>query len=144
MQVKFAKEGREKEEPPSHLSYREVETLNHNKKKAIFHCKTEGHNPNQDALHQLPQHQQTIIFCLRTSHCRLNSHLKRSGVKTYAQCHCGEVDQTPEYYLQSCSLHHQARQQIWPDRVSLKTELWGPAEDLFLISKYAALTEEMI
>ena len=59
---------------------------------------------------------------------------------TSAQCPCGEADQTPEHYLQSCSLYHQARQQIWPTCVSLKTKLWGSAEDLFLTSKYAALT----
>ena len=119
-------------------------TLIHNKKKAIFHCKTEGYNPNQDALHQLTRHQQTIIFRLRTGHCRLNSHLKRIGVKTSAQCPCGEADQTPEHYLQSCSLHQQARQQIWPTCVSLKTKLWGSAEDLLLTSRYAALAGERI
>ena len=54
MADQLAKEGREKEQPPSHLSYREVKTFIHNKKKAIFHCKTEGYNPNQDALHHLP------------------------------------------------------------------------------------------
>ena len=98
----------------------------------------------QDALHQLARHQQTIIFRLRTGHCRLNSHLKRIGVKTSAQCPCGEADQTPEHYLQSCSLHQQARQQMWPTCVSLKTKLWGSAEDLFLTSRYAALTGERI
>ena len=95
MADQLAKEGREKEQPPSHLSYREVKTLVHNKKKAIFHCKTGGYNPNQDALHQLPRHQQTIIFCLRTGHCRMNSYLKRIGVKTSTQCSCVEADQTP-------------------------------------------------
>ena len=104
----------------------------------------QGYNPNQDALHQLARHQQTIIFRLRTGHCRLNSHLKRIGVKTSAQCPCGEADQTPEHCLQSCSLHQQARQQIWPTCVSLKTKLWGSAEDLFLTSRYAALTGERI
>ena len=126
------------------LHCREVKTLIHNKNKAIFHCKTEGYNPNQDALHQLARHQQTIIFHLRTGHCRLNSHLKRIGVKTSAQCPCGEADQTPEHCLQSCSLHQQARQQIWPTCVSLKTKLWGSAEDLFLTSRYTALTGERI
>ena len=114
------------------------------KKKAIFHGKTGGYNPNQDALHQLARHQQTIIFRLRTDHCRLNSHLKRIGVKTSDQCPCGEDDHTPEHYLRSCSLYHQARQQIWPKCVSLKTKLWGSAEDLFLTSKYASLTGERI
>ena len=78
-------------------------TLTHNKKKAIFHSKTGGYKTNQGALHQLPRHQQTTIFRLRTGHCRLNSHLKRIGVKTSAQCPCGEADQTPEHYLKSCS-----------------------------------------
>ena len=128
-----------------HLSYREGKTLLRNKKnKAIFLSKAGGYNPNQDAPHQLPRHQQTIIFRLRTGHCRLNSHLKRIGVKTSAQCPYIEADQTPEHYLQSCSLYHQARQQIWPTCVSLKTKLWGSAEDLFLASKYAALTGERI
>ena len=92
-------------------------------------AETGGYSPNQDALHQLPRHQQTTIFRLRTGHCRLNSHLKRTGVKASAQCPCGEADQTPEHYLQSCSLHQQARQQIWPTCVSLKTKLWGSAEE---------------
>ena len=135
----LAKDEREKEQPPSHLSYREVKIVIRNKKKAIFHCKTGG-----CTLHQLPRHQQTIIFRLRTGHCRLNSHLKRIGVKTSSQCPCGEADQTPEHYLQSCSLHQQARQQMWPTCVSLKTKVWGSAEDLFLTSKYAALTGERI
>ena len=60
-----------------YLSYREVKTLIHNKNKVIIHCKTGGYTPNQDTLHQLPRHKQTIIFHLRTSHCRLNSHVKR-------------------------------------------------------------------
>ena len=118
-----AKEGREKDQPPSHLSHREAKTLIHNKKKAISHSKTGGYNPNQVALHQLQQLQQTTIFRLRTGRCGLNSHLKRIGVKTSAQCPCEEANQTPEHYLQSCSLYHQARQQIWPTCVSLKTKL---------------------
>ena len=137
--MKWQKEG--KMSNPHHICPTEKSKV-HNKKEAIFHCKTGGYNPHQDELHQLPRHQQTIIFRLRTGHCRLNSHLKRIGIKTSSQCPCGEADQTPEHYLQSCSLHQQARQQIWPTCVSLKTKLWGSAEDLFLTSKYAALTGE--
>ena len=48
------------------------------------------------------------------------------------------------YHLQSCSLHQKTMQQIWPTCVFLKTKLWGSAEDLFLTSKYAALTGERI
>ena len=133
-----------KRKEKSNLSHREVKTFIHDKKKAIFHCKTGGYNPNQDAFHQPPRHQKTTIFRLRTGHCRLNSNFKRTGVKTSAQCLCGEEDQTSEHYLQSCSLYHQARQQIWPTCVSLKTKLGGSAEDLFLTSKYTAPMEETI
>ena len=140
----LAKEGRKNEQPPSHLSNREVNTLFCNKKKTTFHCKTGGYNPNQDALHLLPRHQHTTILRLRTGHCRLNSHLKRIGVTTSVQCPWWECDQIPVHYLQSCSLHLQAKQQIWPTCVSLKIKLWRSAEDLFLISKYAALTGERI
>ena len=86
----------------------------------------------------------TAIFGLGTGHCRLYSHLKRIGVKTSAQCPCGEADQTPEHGLQSCSLYEQGRQQIWPTCVSLKTKLWGSAEDLFLTFKCEALTGKRI
>ena len=135
----LANEGKEKEQPPSYRSYREVKTLIQNKKKTILHSKTGGYNPNQDTLNQLPRHHQTAIFCFRAGHCRLNSHLERTGGKASAQCPCGEADQTPEHFLQSCSLYHQARQQIWPTCVSLKTKLWG-SKDLPLTSKYAVLT----
>ena len=104
------KEG--KRSNPHHICPIEKSELIRNKKKAIFHCKTGGYNPNQDSLHQLPRHQQTTIFHLRTGHCRLNSHLKRTGAKTSTQCPYGEADRTPEHYLQSCSLHQQARQQL--------------------------------
>ena len=53
--------------------------------KVIFHFKTGGYNQNQDALHQMPRHQQTTIFRLKTGVCRLNGLLKRIGVKTSAQ-----------------------------------------------------------
>ena len=144
MADQLAKEGREKEQPHRICPTEKSKLLSIIKKKAIFHCKTEGYNPNQDAFHQLARHQQTIIFHFRAGHCRLNSHPKRIGVKTSAQCPCGEADQTPEHYLQSCLLHQQARQQIWPTCVSLKTMLWGSAEDLLMTSRYATLTGERI
>ena len=76
-------------------------TIIHKKKKAIFHSKTGGYSPKQDALHQLPRHQQTTISHIRTGHCKLNSHLKRIGAKTLAQCPCGEANQTLELVCSS-------------------------------------------
>ena len=54
MADQLAKEEREKEQPLSYLSNREVKTLIHNKKKTSFHNKTGEYKPNQDTLHQLP------------------------------------------------------------------------------------------
>ena len=59
-------------------------------------------------------------------------------------CHWNAEGVRTKHYLQSCSLHQQTRQQIWPTCVSLKTKLWGSAEDLFLTSRYAALMGERI
>ena len=118
--------GRKKRSNPHHTCPTKKSTfLSSIKRKPSSTARLEA-TTKTSALHQLPRHQQTTIFRLRTGHCRLNNHLKRIGVKTSAQC-CGEADQTPEHFLQSCSLYHQARQQIWPTYVSLKTKLWGSA-----------------
>ena len=72
--------------------------------KANFHSRTRGHRPNQHALHQLAHHQQTTIFCQRTGHCGLYTHLKRIGVKALGQCPSREANQT---------LHHFTLQPTW-------------------------------
>ena len=38
--------------------------------------RTGGYNPQQDTLRLLSRHEQTMIFRLRTCHCRLRSHMK--------------------------------------------------------------------
>ena len=101
----LAKEGREKEQPTSHLSYREVKLLSIIKRKPSSTARLE--DTTQTTTHSISSYD--TIFRLRTGHCRLNSHLKRIGVKTSAQCPCREANQTPEHYLQSCSLYHQTR-----------------------------------
>ena len=113
MADQLVKEGRKKKQPPSHLSYREVKTYPKYK---------ENHLPQQDWSIQpkpgrVPSAATTPtdhIFRLKTGNCRLYCHSKRIGIKSSAQCPCGEAAQTPEHYLQSCSLYHLARQQIWP------------------------------
>ena len=111
---------------------------------------TNNHNLKKKKKNQCDDHRRKgkaqVEMETKTQVETKQSHLKRyfCWPKTSAQCPCGEADQTPEHYLQSCSLHQQARQQIWPTCVSLKTKLWGSAEDLFLTSKYVALTGERI
>ena len=38
-------------------------------------------------------------FCLRTSHCRLNSPMKRTGIETSDTLPCGQADQPPQHFL---------------------------------------------
>jgi len=47
-----------------------------------------GYNPQQDTLRLLSRHKQTMIFRLRTGHCRLLSHMKKIGIEKSALCPC--------------------------------------------------------
>ena len=74
---------------------------------------------------------QSIIFCRRTRHLPLNSHLKRIHVKTSAACLlCNHPDENAEHHLFDC--------------INLK-ELWGrflPANPNILKCLYGS-TEQM-
>ena len=137
----LAKESSKKTQPNSHFSYKEARTLIKNNQKAAFHRKTGGYNPHQDALHKLTRPEQTVIFRLRTGHCGLKSHLKRIGIKPTALCDCGEADQTPQHFLQSCLLFNRERRQIWPVTTSMDAKLRGSVEELRMTTQYTALTE---
>ena len=77
----LGKEGSKKQQPKSKLSYQEAKTLIRNKRLADFKHRNRGYNSQQGTLRLLSRHQQTMIFQLRTGHCRLNSHMKRIGIK---------------------------------------------------------------
>ena len=51
-----------------------------NKRLAEFKHRNGGYNPQQDTLRLLSRHEQTVIFRLKTSHCRLRSHMKKIGI----------------------------------------------------------------
>ena len=71
----LAKEGSKKQQPKSKLSYQEEKTLIRNKRLDDFKHRNGGYNPQQDTLRFLiSRHEQTMIFRLRTGHCRLCSH----------------------------------------------------------------------
>ena len=124
----LAKEGRKKDQPSWHLSYKETRTLIRNRQKSTFIDSISGYNPQNDSLHQLSRHKQTTIFRLRTGHCGLKGHLKKIGIQTSAQCDCGKDDQTPNYFLQSCPLYNRERQHIWPVSTTMDAKLWGSAK----------------
>ena len=80
----LAKEGSKKQQPKSKLSYQEAKTLIRNKRLADFKHRNGGYNPQQDTLRLLSRHEQTMIFRLRTGHCRLRSHMKKIGIEKSA------------------------------------------------------------
>ena len=98
----LAKESRKKDQPSSHLSYKETRTLIRNRQKSTLIALIGGYNPQKDPLHQLSHHEQTTIFRLRTVHCELKGHLKNIGIQPSALCDCGKDDQTPNHFQQSC------------------------------------------
>ena len=99
----LANEGSKKQQPIFKLSYQEAKTLIRNKRLADF-------KHQQDTLHLLSRHEQTMIFRLRTGHCRLRSHMKKSGIEKSALCPCGLEAQTTAHVLQSCPLHKRERE----------------------------------
>ena len=44
---------------------------------------------------RLERAQQTAIIRLRTGHCGLSAHLKRTGISDTSLCECGQADQNP-------------------------------------------------
>ena len=108
----LAKEGRNKDQPSSHLSHKETRTLIRKRQKSTFIASIGGYNPQKDPLHQLSRHEQTTIFRLRTGHCGLKGHLKKIGIQPSGLCDCGKDDQTPNHFLQSCPLYNRERQHI--------------------------------
>jgi len=86
-----------KQQPTSKLSYQEAKTLIRNKRITDFKHRNEGYIPQQDTLRLLSCHEQTMIFRLRTGHCRLRSHMEkidivvspltlRTGSTNYSPC----------------------------------------------------------
>ena len=92
--------------------------------------------PLLDPVWRLERVQQATIFSLRTRHCGLNAHLKRTCIV----CECGQTDLTPVHVLQSCPKYAERRQLTWPQGADLATKLWGLAEDLYRTAGFVAST----
>ena len=84
---------------------------------------------------------QTMIFRLRTSHCRLRIHMKKSGIEESDICPCELLEShTTIHAMHSWSLHKEERESTWPTESSLGNKLHGTATDLRLTMRFIALT----
>ena len=130
----LAKEGRKKDQPSSHLSYKETRTLIRNRQKSTFIASIGGYNPQKDSLHQLSRHEQTTIFCLRTGHCGLKGHLNKKWYSLYVI-----VGKMIKHQITSCSHVHynRERQHICPVSTTMDAKLWGSAN---VTTHFATLT----
>ena len=119
--------------------HQEAKTLIRNKRLADIKHRNGGYNPQQDTLLYY-LHEQTMIFRLRTGHCRLRSHMKKVGIEKSALCPCGLEAQTTAHVLQACPLHKRERESTWPTESSLGNKLHGTVTDLRLTVRFIALT----
>ena len=135
---RLAKSGSRQEQTNPPVSYKEAKTLIKRKMQTQFE---EHHNhPSDDQMPHLHRQQQTIIFRLRTGHCRLRAHLYRLGLSHTPDCTCQTGPQTPEHILQSCPLYQDARTQHWPHGATLAEKLWGNREELTKTTKFISST----
>ena len=125
---RLARSGSKEEQPMHKISYGEAKTLIQRQ----FHQKwTEAHpSPSDDGIKNLQRQQQTILFRLRTGHCRLRYHMYRLGLCHSPDCPCETGPQTPEHILQSCPLYQAERSCLWPQGATLQEKLWGTKDQL--------------
>ena len=125
---RLSKEGSKATQEDHPISYSEAKTLLRNCFYSSWRARL---GPREkDETDHLTRRQQTIIFRLRTGHCRLLAHLNRIRISHTDECPCGTETQTPEHILQSCPIHDKLRQATWPDGEDLQEKLWGAAESL--------------
>ena len=84
------------------VTYREAKTLLHSRYNGDWKKQNGGYQAHLDPIWRLERAQQTTIFRLRTGHCGLSAHLKRTGISDTSLCECGQADQTADHVLQSC------------------------------------------
>ena len=119
-------------------TYQEAKTLLRNSQKCQWRRATGDYNPSTDPVNHLARHEQTTIFRLRTGHCGLRAHLRRTGIMDSALCDCKEAEQTIHHILQDCPIWWKQRRQLWPQDESTTNKLWGTAEDLRRTTQFLA------
>nr|KAG5697608.1 hypothetical protein BaRGS_001033 [Batillaria attramentaria] len=125
------------------VTYREAKIIIHNNFRTQWKRRL-GVDDSIDPIHQLQRHQQTILFRLRTGHCRLLSHLNRIRIAHTDECPCGTGPQTPEHILQHCPTYQALRRQTWPEGAELREQLWGSRQDLEKTAGFVTTSEIVI
>ena len=74
------------------VAYREAKTRLHFRYNGDWKKENGGYQAHLDSIWRLERTQQTIIFRLRTGHCGLSAHLKRTGISDTSLCECGQAD----------------------------------------------------
>ena len=100
--VKFGSQAPQTQNP---VTYRETKTLLHSRYNGDWKKEKGGYQAHLDPIWRLEWAQQTTIFRLRTGHCGLSAHLKRTGISDTSLCECGHADQTLDHVLQSCPIY---------------------------------------
>ena len=109
-----------------------------NRQKCQWKRATGDYNPSNDPINRLARHEQTTIFRLRTEHCCLRAHLKRTGVMDSAHCDCKEAEQKVHHILQDCPIWRKQTRRLWSQDESTTNKLWGTAEDLLCTIQFLA------
>ena len=122
---RLAKIGSQAPQTQNPVTYREAKTLLHSQCNGDWKKYNGRYQAHLDPIWRQERAQQTIIFRLRTGHCDLSAHLKRTGISDTSLCECGQADQTPDHVFQSCSKYAERRQLTWPQGADLATKLTG-------------------
>ena len=130
----LAKQGSKKEQFEHRISYSEAKAII----KSTYNKAWNEQRRLPDNISSLNRLGQSIIFRLRTGHCRLRAHLYRINISDTPDCQCGTAQQTPEHILQECPLLTQQRNHIWPLPESIETKLYGSGEDLKRTVQFAS------
>ena len=125
----LAKEGSRGDQTEHPSTYQEARTVIKNTLSNRWRDKHPKHN-HCDSIYKLTHKEQTIIFRLRTEHCRLRYHLHKMKLVPSAACPCGHITQTVEHVLQHCPLYHTLRTNYWPTPTSLEEKLYGDDSSL--------------
>ena len=126
----MAKEGAQKEQTDSLVSYDEAKTIIKAQQHKKWKLQHPNYNPN-DSYHLLRRRDQVTVLRLRTGHNRLNHHLHtKFGIGQSGECPCGQGPMTADHILQSCPTYAVSRNLYWPTPTALEAKLYGTLEDL--------------
>ena len=92
------------------------------------HTSTPSNNDNFD---KLTRKDQATIFCLRTQHIPLNSHLNRIGATAEKACPlCNHTEETVEHHLFYCTKLEDLREIFLPSQPDTQNTLFGTVNQL--------------